>query len=110
MLLKRLKNSRSVREYILTLVYLKTNKNNMKSSLLTLDSKDFIKGFLVSVITAIVTVVYNTIQTGTLAFDWKAIAIAALSAGLAYITKNLLTNSQDQFLKKEPIVEPQENE
>jgi hypothetical protein len=47
-------------------------------------------------------VVYTTIQTGTLSFDWKAISTTALSAALAYIMKNLFTNSNDQLLKKDP--------
>jgi hypothetical protein len=53
------------------------------------------------VLTAVITVAYNTVQTGTLSFDWKAISTAAASAALAYIMKNLLTNSNDEFLKKE---------
>tara|TARA_R110000868_G_scaffold154729_1_gene380860 strand:- start:11299 stop:11538 length:240 start_codon:yes stop_codon:yes gene_type:complete len=77
----------------------------MNSSLLTLNSKDWIKGLVVAVLTAIITVVYNTIQTGALMLDWKAISIAAISAALAYITKNLLTNSNDQLLTKEPVKE-----
>ena len=77
----------------------------MNSSLLTLNSRDWIKGLVVAVITAIITVVYNTIQAGALVLDWKAISIAGISAALAYITKNLLTNSQDQLLTKEPTKE-----
>jgi hypothetical protein len=73
----------------------------MNSSLFTLNSKDWIKGLVVAVLTAVITVVYSTIQTGTLVLDWKSISIAAISAALAYITKNLLTNSSDQFLTKE---------
>lgn len=73
----------------------------MNSSLFTLNSKDWIKGLVVAVLTAVITVVYSTIQTGTLVLDWKAISIAGISAALAYITKNLLTNSNDQFLTKE---------
>jgi len=73
----------------------------MNSSLFTLNSKDWIKGLVVAVLTAVITVVYSTIQTGTLVLDWKSISIAGISAALAYITKNLLTNSSDQFLTKE---------
>ena len=73
----------------------------MNSSLFTLNSKETIKGLVVAVLTAVITVVYNTIQAGTLVLDWKSISIAAVSAALAYITKNLLTNSSDQFLTKE---------
>ncbi len=74
----------------------------MNSSLFTLNSKDWIKGLVVAVLTAVITVVYSTIQTGALVLDWKAISIAGISAALAYITKNLLTNSNDEILTKEP--------
>lgn len=74
----------------------------MKSSLFTLNKADFVKGLVIAVLTAVITAVYSTVQLGTLSFDWKAISIAALSAALAYITKNLLTNSNDQFLTKDP--------
>jgi hypothetical protein len=74
----------------------------MNSSLFTLNSKDWIKGLVVAILTAVITVVYSTIQTGTLVLDWKAISIAGISAALAYITKNLLTNSNDEILTKEP--------
>jgi hypothetical protein len=74
----------------------------MKSSLFTLNKADFVKGLVIAVLTAVITAVYTTVQTGILTFDWKSISIAALSAALAYITKNLLTNSNDEFLKKDP--------
>jgi EamA domain-containing membrane protein RarD len=73
----------------------------MNSSIFTLNKTDFLKGLIIAVLTAVITVAYNTVQTGTLSFDWKAISTAAASAALAYIMKNLLTNSQDEFLKKE---------
>lgn len=73
----------------------------MNSTYLSLNKKDFIKGLVVAILTAIVTVLYNTIETGSLEFNIKSIVISALSAALAYIMKNALTNSDDQFLKKE---------
>lgn len=73
----------------------------MNSSIFTLNKSDFLKGLIIAVLTAVITVAYNTVQTGTLAFDWKAISTAAASAALAYIMKNLLTNSDNEFLKKE---------
>lgn len=75
----------------------------MKSSLFTLNKTDFVKGLVIAVLTAVITVVYTTVQTGSFTFDWKEISVAALSAALAYITKNLLTNSNDQFLTKDPV-------
>jgi hypothetical protein len=74
----------------------------MKSNFLSLNSKDFIKGLLVSVLTSVITIVYTSLQAGSFTFDWKAIAMAALTSALAYITKNLLTNSEDQVFKAEP--------
>lgn len=73
----------------------------MNSSIFTLNKADFIKGLVIAVLTAVITLLYNTVQSGTLAFDWKAISTAAVSAALAYIMKNLLTNSSGEFLKKE---------
>ena len=74
----------------------------MNSSFFTLNTRDFVKGLFIAVITAVITVVYTTIQTGTLSFDWKVISTTALTAALAYIMKNLFTNSNDQLLKKDP--------
>jgi len=73
----------------------------MNSTFLSLNTKDFIKGLLVAVLSAVVTILYNTIQTGSLEFDWKAIGITALTSALAYIMKNLFSNSTGGFLQKE---------
>ena len=73
----------------------------MNSAFLTLNSKDFLKGLVVAVITAVITIVYTSVQAGNLNFDWKAIGVTALSSALAYIMKNLFTNNNDQLLKKD---------
>jgi len=73
----------------------------MKSTFLNLNSADFLKGLIVAVITAVISVVYTTLQSGVVIINWKDVTIAAATAALAYITKNLLTNSTDQFLTKE---------
>ena len=73
----------------------------MNSTFLNLNSSDFIKGLLMAVLSSVITVVYQTVEAGSLVFDWKAIGTMALTAGLAYIMKNLFTNSTGGFLKKE---------
>jgi len=73
----------------------------MTSTFLSLNKKDFIKGLVVAVLSAIISVLYTTIENGSIEFNIKSIVISALSAALAYIMKNALTNSDDQFLKKE---------
>lgn len=66
--------------------------------------QDILKGFIMAVISAILTGVYTSISDGTFPPDlegWKAMGIVALGAGVAYILKNLFTNSEDKFLKRE---------
>jgi len=77
------------------------NASNMKSGFLSLDTKDFIKGLLLSVFTSVISIVYTSVQMGNLVFDKKAIATTALTTALGYIMKNLLTNSEDKFMKPE---------
>jgi len=64
---------------------------------------DIFKGFFVAVITAILTTILNLLQTGSdiLSLDWKSILSVALTAGIAYIVKNLLTNNKDEILSKD---------
>lgn len=64
---------------------------------------DFVKGLIISVLTTVVSCIYNLIQAGHFPTDgdWKKIALAAASSFCAYLLKNLFTNSQDQFGKGE---------
>ena len=75
-----------------------------KADFLTLVKKDYIKGFLVAILTVLLTGVYNIIITGELpdSSEWKAIGVSSLGAGIAYLLKNFFTNSDDEFAKKEP--------
>jgi hypothetical protein len=36
----------------------------------------------------------------------KPVVIAAVGAGLSYLTKNLLSNSKGDFMKSEPVDKP----
>lgn len=76
----------------------------MKSAFLSLKAKDLVKGLIIAIITAIVTGVYQSIDAGTFALTWlyfKPILLTGLGAGLSYLLKNWLTNSDDKFLKPE---------
>lgn len=69
-----------------------------------LKSNDLLKGFITAMITVIVTSLYSSIQSGTIPTDWlfwKTQLMLGLGAGLSYLIKNFLTNSDDKFLKKE---------
>jgi len=73
------------------------------SSFLKLNFQDLLKGVIVTVLTSVLTSVYTIIQSGvmpTLA-ELKTIALTGLMAGIAYLCKNILTNSNGQVLKSE---------
>lgn len=61
------------------------------SSFLNLNWSDFLRGLLMAVAVPVITIISQSLDAGTLVFNWKAIGIAALSGGLAYILKNLFS-------------------
>ena len=73
---------------------------------LQLSGQDFIKGFIMAVLTVVVSGLYTSLSaTPPHLPTWaelQTIGLMGLAAGLAYLTKNWLTNSNDEFLKKEP--------
>lgn len=71
------------------------------SKYFSLNSADFIKGLILAVLTSVLTIVYNTLQAGSLVFDWKSIGTTALTTAIAYLMKNLLTNSDGKFLTQD---------
>ena len=78
------------------------------SKLWNLNTRDFIKGLIVAVITAVVTFLTNALTAGA-TIDialLKKVGMAAVIGFLSYLLKNLLTNSKDEVLTKEPSVAP----
>lgn len=74
----------------------------MKSNFLNLNFKDLAKGLVLAVITAVLTYLYEVLQTGDFTIiDWKLVGSTALVAAIGYLFKNLLTNSEGQMLKSE---------
>jgi hypothetical protein len=73
----------------------------MNSTFLNLNSNDFLKGLIMAVLSTVITVVYQTVEAGSLIFDWKSIGTMALTTALAYIMKNLFTNSTGKLFAKE---------
>ena len=63
-----------------------------QSGFLQLNWLDFGKGLLVAVISAPLTVIAQTLATGSFVFDWKAIAGTAGAAFGAYLLKNLFSS------------------
>lgn len=76
----------------------------MPSKFLRLNSRDFVRGLIITVICTLITGVYQLLAGG-LVFNWpniRPVVIAAVGAGISYLTKNLLTNSKGDFLTLEP--------
>ena len=76
----------------------------MKSKMFSLNGKDLLKGFVVAVSMSVLTGVYAAIEGGNFAFTWaffQPVLITGLGAGIAYLIKNLFTNSNDEILKSE---------
>lgn len=69
----------------------------------TLNSRDFLKGLLVAVISGPLTIIGSSINEGHLTFNWKLIAGVALFSGLSYLIKNISTPSQVVITDKETV-------
>lgn len=80
----------------------------MNSKFLRLNRRDFTRGLIVTVICTFITGAYQLIASG-FEFNWvtlKPVVIAAIGAGVSYLTKNLLTNSKGNFVTFEEDINP----
>lgn len=75
--------------------------NKLFSKFGELNQNDLIKGLIMAIIGAILPIIQQSIESGNLTFDWNAIWKMALSVALAYLTKQLFTNSNNQPLQGE---------
>ena len=91
--------------------YLITNKNNSMdfSQFFKINLRDLGKGVIMAILGSIVSALLVIVNTGTLPTldEWKNVGMLGLMAGLSYLLKNLLTNSNDQFLKPETKKDPE---
>jgi hypothetical protein len=63
------------------------------SNLYSLDFKDISKGLVVAIGSAVVTTIQQSLQAGSLNFNWRLIGTVALSAGIAYLGKQFFTSA-----------------
>lgn len=79
--------------------------NSTVAKLWSFVPKDFLKATIMAGLTVGLKMLYDLISTGVFPTDaasWKNIAMAAGGAAIAYLLKNFMTNSNDQFMKAEP--------
>jgi len=75
----------------------------MSSNFLKLNTNDLVKGIVIAVLTALLVGLEQIMVPGSLPTltQLKVVGISAVGAGLAYLVKNMFTNSQGQLLKGE---------
>lgn len=70
------------------------------SELFKLNSKDFLRGLVVAVMTAVVSLLLKILENKGLSFDivdLQTIVTTALVAGLSYLLKNLMTDDSGKL-------------
>lgn len=83
----------------------------MKARFLTLNSADLLRGLLIAFLTALLTGLLELFQAGPFLFNWvtfQPIVYAAIAGAMAYLLKNMFTNSQGQLLVTEKNATPEE--
>lgn len=74
----------------------------MNSPLWKLNLGDFERGLILTVLSAVLTVVLEVVSKGGFNINWKSVGAVAATAAIAYLLKNLSTNSENKVLKSEP--------
>lgn len=63
------------------------------STQFTVNLSDLWKGLIMAVLLPVLTIIMNSINAGSLVFNWTAIGIAAIGGLIAYLIKNFFTPS-----------------
>jgi glucan phosphoethanolaminetransferase (alkaline phosphatase superfamily) len=73
------------------------------SGFFKLNLRDAVNGFLIAFLTAFISGVVSALNSGLFPSiaELKAFALIGITAGVSYITKNFLSNSKGELLKKE---------
>lgn len=73
------------------------------SSLYKLNYRDLFNGWVIAFLTAFFTALSNSMGTGEIPDleDVKIFCAIGFSAGISYLVKNLVTNNEGKFFKKD---------
>ena len=56
----------------------------------SLQARDLLRGLVMAVLTPAMLILQQSLDAGNLVFNWKAIGMASIAGGLAYLIKNLM--------------------
>jgi hypothetical protein len=71
------------------------------SAFMKINMLDLTKGLITAIFGAIGGFILPILQSGSFDFNWTTILKAAVAAAFGYLSKQLFTNSDGQFMKKE---------
>lgn len=73
---------------------------NLTSGFLKLNLQDWINGLSTAIFTAVIPVLYQATQQGVnlFSYDWASVGKLALSAGVGYILRKLMSNDKNEVL------------
>lgn len=66
-------------------------KTTTTSGSYSLNVRDLIKGGVMAFLVPVITIISQSVNAGSLVFNWRAILIAAISGFVGYIIKNFLS-------------------
>ena len=67
-----------------------------QSNFFSLNMRDALRGFVIAVLTPIIVIAQQSLESGVFTFNWKISLTAGIAGGLAYLTKNLFTPADRQ--------------
>lgn len=79
------------------------------SKIFSLQARDFLKGLLIAALSPVFTIITTSLNQGSLVFNWRAMGVTGLSAGLAYLAKNFFEPTQTVIIVK-PALDKEEGE
>ena len=72
----------------------------MPSGLFKLNTRDFAKGLVMAVLGALFAYLSTALGAETLSIDWNYLLKIALTTGMAYLSKNMMTDSDGKLMGK----------
>ena len=67
------------------------NVTTTTSGQFNLNVKDLLKGLVMTVIGSVLVVIYDTVESGSISFDWQSVKKIAIISGVGYLLKNFFS-------------------